>query len=335
MKRCFALLLVLVLICLSLSARGIKESEEFIGVIVYREDDVFISEVRAEIEKVSSLQYPLHIVNSSNSQITQNAQVDEFLASGACRALVINPVDRTSVGLLIEKAKKEDVPIVFFNKEPLASDMKKWDKVYYVGADASECGKMVGELFCDYYEANSDSIDRNKDGVLQYVMIKGEPGHQDTELRTEYTINTLLENGIAVERLHESSGKWEREKGRSIMERCIATHGDEIEAVFCNNDEMAIGALEAIFNSDIFDDIFIPVTGVDGTSHGMAAIRDGSLLCTVQNDASNQAMAICNLAQELANGNIPTEDNVGYPIVDDRYIFIPYSPVMADWVEMP
>ena len=330
MKRFVVLLILLFWASLCLFAGGSKETDDFIGVIFYREDDVFISEVRAEIEQISTSEYPLNIVTSNNSQITQNAQVDEFLESGNCKALIINPVDRTSVGLLIEKAKKKNVPIVFFNKEPLSSDMNKWDKVYYVGADAAECGKMVGTIFSEYYAKNTASVDRNGDGILQYVMIKGEPGHQDTELRTEYTINTLLENGIAVERLHESSGKWERDKGRSIMERCIATYGNEIEAVFCNNDEMAIGALEAINESEVFDGIFLPVTGVDGTSHGMAAIEDGSLLCTVQNDASNQAMAMYKLAIELVKGNAPSESTIGYPIEKKRYIFIPYSPVLAD-----
>ena len=72
--------------------------------------------------------------------------------------------------------------------------MQKWDKVYYVGARAEESGTISGELIVDYWKSNPKA-DKNGDGVLQYVMLMGEPGHQDAELRTEYSIKAVTDGG--------------------------------------------------------------------------------------------------------------------------------------------
>ena len=89
---------------------------------------------------------------------------------------------RTAAGVIIGKAKNANIPVVFFNREPLPEDMKKWDKVYYVGAKAEQSGTMQGELIAKWWKAHPEA-DKNKDGVIDYVMINGEPGHQDAELQ--------------------------------------------------------------------------------------------------------------------------------------------------------
>ena len=129
------------------------------------------------------------IVDSQNSQPTQNDKVDLFITKKV-KALAINAVDRTAAGVIIDKAKTANVPVVFLNREPLADDMKKWDKVYYVGAKAEQSGTMEGQLLVDYFKAHPEA-DKNKDGKIQYVMLKGEPGHQDAELRTKFSIQAI------------------------------------------------------------------------------------------------------------------------------------------------
>ena len=211
MKKAFILSLYILLLC-SLFAKGIKENSDFIGVVVYRFDDTFISDVRTALQAISKDRMPVRIVDSQHKQSIQNDAVADFLSNDSCKAVIINSVDRTSSGLLIEKAKKNDIPLIFFNREPLKWDMDRWDKVYYVGADARICGEMCGNIFLEYYSTHPE-IDRNGDGIIQYIMIKGEAGHQDTELRTEYTINTILRKGIKVERLNEDTGNWQKSGG--------------------------------------------------------------------------------------------------------------------------
>ncbi len=182
-------------------AQGQGESKGVeIGCAIYKFDDTFMTGVRnAIIAAAAETDAKVEVVDSMNIQATQNEKVDLFITKGM-KAMQINPVDRTAAGVIIDKAKKANIPVVFFNREPLAEDMAKWDKVYYVGARAEESGTMSGQIIADFWKANK-SMDKNGDGVLQYVMLKGEPGHQDAELRTEYSIKNLQDNGIKVQKL--------------------------------------------------------------------------------------------------------------------------------------
>ncbi|MCY9529740.1 MULTISPECIES: galactose ABC transporter substrate-binding protein [Paenibacillus] len=336
MKKVSALILASALIATVVSgcangksSGGNGGSEPQVGVAIYKFDDTFMTGVRNAISDSAKGIAQADIVDSQNSQPTQNDKVDLFITKGV-KALVVNPVDRTAAGVIIDKAMAKDIPVVFLNREPLPEDMKKWDKVYYVGAKAEESGTMSGQLIADYWKANPGA-DKNKDGVLQYVMLKGEPGHQDAELRTKYSIQAIEDAGIKVEKLQEDTGMWDRVKGQEKMAAFLAAHGDKIEAVFANNDDMALGAIEALKANGYFkDNKFIPVVGVDATAPALQALEEGTLLGTVLNDAKNQGKAAITLASVLAKGEKPTKENVGYEITDNHYIWISYKKITKD-----
>ncbi len=303
-----------------------------IGCAIYKFDDTFMTGVRNAIAEAAKDKAKVDIVDSQNSQSTQNDRVDMFITK-RMNALAINPVDRTAAGVIVEKAEKANIPVVFFNKEPLPEDMQKWDKVYYVGARAEESGTMSGQIIVDYWKSHPEA-DRNGDGVLQYIMIKGEPGHQDAELRTEFSIKAVTDAGIPVEKLAEDTGFWNRVQGQEKMAAFLAAHGDKIEAVFANNDDMALGAIEALKAGGYFKDgRFMPVVGVDATAPAIQALEDGTLLGTVLNDAINQGQATFNLAFLLAQGETPTSENSGYEISDGKYVWVPYRKVTLENVE--
>ena len=303
------------------------------GVAIYKFDDTFMTAVRNAIsEDAASLGVDISLVDSQNAQPTQNDQVDLFI-SKKMNAMAINPVDLTAAGAILEKAKTADIPVVFFNRQPSDADMAKWDKVYYVGAVAEQSGRMEGKILGDWWKANPDA-DTNKDGVLQYVMLTGEPGHQDAILRTEFSIKQLTEDGIKVEKLAEDTAMWDRPKAQDKMAAFISKFGDKIEAVIANNDDMALGAIGALKAAGYFTgDKYMPVVGVDATSAGVAALKDKTLLGTVLNDAVNQGKATMNLAAVLAAGETPTDANVGYKITDGKYVWIDYKPITLDNVE--
>jgi len=336
MKKVSALILASALIATVVSgcangksSGGDGGSEPQVGVAIYKFDDTFMTGVRNAISDSAKGIAQADIVDSQNSQPTQNDKVDLFITKGV-KALVVNPVDRTAAGVIIDKAMAKDIPVVFLNREPLPEDMKKWDKVYYVGAKAEESGTMSGQLIADYWKSHPDA-DKNKDGVLQYVMLKGEPGHQDAELRTKYSIQAIEDAGIKVEKLQEDTGMWDRVKGQEKMAAFLAAHGDKIEAVFANNDDMALGAIEALKANGYFkDNKFIPVVGVDATAPALQALEEGTLLGTVLNDAKNQGKAAITLASVLAKGEKPSKDNVGYEITDNHYIWISYKKITKD-----
>jgi methyl-galactoside transport system substrate-binding protein len=285
-----------------------------------------MSGVRAAIADAAKDKATVDIVDSQNSQPTQNDKVDLFITKKV-NALAINAVDRTAAGVIIDKAKAANVPVVFLNREPLADDMKKWDKVYYVGAKAEQSGTMEGQLLVDYFKAHPEA-DKNKDGKIQYVMLKGEPGHQDAELRTKFSIQAITDAGLGVEKVAEDTAMWDRVKGQEKMAAFLASNESKIEAVLANNDDMALGAIEALKAKGYFKDgKFLPVVGVDATAPALQALSDGTLLGTVLNDAKNQGAATTNVATALANGKTPSKETTGYDVTDGKYVWISYKKI--------
>ncbi|MEV5029279.1 galactose ABC transporter substrate-binding protein [Paenibacillus sp. LPE1-1-1.1] len=299
------------------------------GVAIYKFDDTFMSGVRSAIETAAEGKMAVDIVDSQNSQPTQNDKVDLFITKKV-KAMSVNPVDRTAAGIIIDKAQKADIPVVFINREPLADDLAKWDKAYFVGAKAEESGTMEGEIVAEYWKAHPEA-DKNGDGVLQYVMLKGEPGHQDAELRTKFSVQAIQDAGIKVEALAEDTAMWDRVKGQEKMAAFLSSKGDKIEAVLANNDDMALGAIEALKAAGYFkDNKFMPVVGVDATDPAQQALKEGTLLGTVLNDAANQGKATVELMNVLASGETPTKENTGFEITDGKYVWIPYQKVTQE-----
>jgi methyl-galactoside transport system substrate-binding protein len=310
---------------LGASALAVAANPVRIGCAIYKFDDTFMTGVRNAILGASTGKAKVDMVDSQNSQANQNDKVDLFLTK-KMNALAINPVDRAAAGVIIGKAKAASVPVVFFNREPFKDDLAKYDKAYYVGAIAEQSGTMEGELVVEYWKAHPEA-DLNKDGVLQYVMLKGEPGHQDAELRTKFSIKAVTDAGIKVEKVAEDTGMWDRVKGQEKMAAFLAAH-KTIEVVFANNDDMALGAIEALKAAGYFKDgKYMPVVGVDATAPALAALKDGTLLGTVLNDAKNQGKATFNLAYVLAQGKTPSDEAIGYKLTDGRYVWVPYAKI--------
>jgi methyl-galactoside transport system substrate-binding protein len=216
---------------------------------------------------------------------------------------------------------------VFFNREPFPEDMRKWEKVYYVGAKAEQSGTMQGEIAAEWWKAHPET-DKNGDGVMQYIMLKGEPGHQDAELRTEFSIKAVTGAGIRVQLLAEDTAMWQRPTAVEKMDAFWSRFGDQIEVVFCNNDDMALGVIESLRKAGFFSGgRYLPVLGVDATAPALQALAEGTLLGTVLNDAVNQGKATFDLAYALATGANAT---TAAGAMDGRYCWVPYQKVTRD-----
>nr|WP_319489760.1 galactose ABC transporter substrate-binding protein [uncultured Caproiciproducens sp.] len=317
----------------SAAASTVAASDVNVGVCIYKFDDTFMTGVRNNMTaQAGTLGAKLDIVDSQNKQPTQNEQVDTFITKGVT-ALAINAVDRTAAAPLVEKAKEASLPVVFLNREPEADVMKSYDKVWYVGAKAEQSGTMSGEIIADYFKANP-TADKNGDKKIQYVMLQGEPGHQDATLRTQYSVEAIKNAGFEPVKLAADTAMWDKVKATDLMNTFISSQGlDKIEAVLANNDDMALGAIEALkaqgYNKGDKTK-YIPVVGVDATSPALAAMADGSLLGTVLNDGENQGKATVNIAVAAAQGKEITKDTVGYEITEGKYVWIPYVKVTAE-----
>ncbi|AEF86391.1 D-galactose-binding periplasmic protein (gbp) (d-galactose/d-glucose-binding protein) (ggbp) [Treponema primitia ZAS-2] len=331
MKKAGIALLVLALSANAVFAGGGQQGgsggQPTIGVAIYKFDDTFMSYTRNAIENNAKGKAVVTTVDSQNAQPTQNDQVDQFI-SKKLNSIAINPVDRTAAGAIIDKAKAGNVPVVFFNREPFAEDMAKWDKVYYVGAKAEESGTMQGEIVAEYFKANPGA-DKNGDGVIQYIMLKGEPGHQDAELRTEFSVKAIIAAGLKVQLLAEDTAMWDRPRAVEKMDAFYARFGDQIEVVLCNNDDMALGVVESLRNAGFFTGgKYLPVVGVDATAPALQALSEGTLLGTVLNDAQNQGKATFDVAYALATG--AAVSSTSWTLTNGKYIWVPYQKVTKD-----
>jgi methyl-galactoside transport system substrate-binding protein len=323
MKKIIVFVLVLAVLGSALFISCKASGGGGLGVAIYKFDDTFMSYVRNAIQENAAGKIEVSMVDSQNSQPTQNDQVDQFITR-KMKAIAINTVDRTASGTIADKAKAANVPVVFFNREPLPADMNKWDKIYYVGAKAEESGTMQGEIAAEWWKANKPA-----GAVMRYIMLKGEPGHQDAELRTEYSIKAVQAAGIQVQLLAEDTAMWDRPRAVEKMDAFWARYGEQIDIVFCNNDDMALGVIASLRKVGFFSgDKYLPVVGVDATAPALQALSEGTLLGTVLNDAKNQGKATFDLAYALAEGKNPA--SVGWTITDGKYVWVPYQKVTRD-----
>jgi len=303
-----------------------------IGVTIYKFDDNFMSFVRRAIQKNAEGKAELILNDSQNDQAKQNEQVEMMISKGV-KSLAINLVDPQAAPAIIAKAKDAGIPVVFFNKEPSADALASYDKSWYVGTTSSESGVIQGEIIADTWKAHPE-WDKNGDGKIQYVLLKGEPGHPDAEARTKYSIDTVKEKGIEVEELELQTGMWDSAKGKELMDAWLAKHGEAIEYVVANNDAMALGAISSLKANGYFEgDKFMPVVGVDAIPDALTQIEDGTMVGSVLNDAANQGKASLDLALNVANGKDPLA-GTQWKLDDKKAVRVPYLPITLDNIQV-
>ena len=305
---------------------GCGEQRQSIAFFQYKAGDTFISEMMNYMTSRVPEGVDFEVRDAGNSQSVQNQQIVELIEQ-EFDLFVINAVDRLASNTIVERCAREGIPVIFFNREP-TEDALIGHNAFYVGADADSLGEkqadMVAALFTDRFA--SSRYDRNSDGVVQLVILKGEQGHQDAEKRTDNCVARLKELGFETEVLGIEVADWNRRDGYQAMRRLYAQYGDEIELVFSNNDDMALGAIDFLLDEGVFSltggiesQPFI-IVGVDGTAVGLEAIDRGLLYGTVNNDAVKQSSAVLALVDFILN-EIDI-DEFPYEITRGHYIYI-------------
>ena len=326
MKKLLSLLAILVSVVF---VTGCEQEDDtiLIGANIYNFADNFMNGVVQPALKETAASYEnveLEIVDSENQQSKLNDQVDVFIDKGV-DVLAINLVDPAAASTIIAKAKAADIPLILFNKEASKEAMAEYDKVWYVGTQSKDAGVIQGEMMAAAWQANPE-WDLNGDGVAQYVLLKGEPGHPDAEARTEWAVKAMNENGVATEELELQTGMWATDQAKNIMDAWLAAH-DDIELVIANNDGMAFGAYTSMDGAQTY----LPLYGVDALAQALTMIADGQMNGTVLNDGVNQARATIELAVNAAMGNDVTE-GTDWTIVEDgtKSVRVPYVAVTPD-----
>ena len=298
-----------------------------VGVITYSQDDPFINgltdELKVQLKAMENKQRRIIVSTKSGNddQQEQNEKVEEMIDAG-CDVLCINLVDWTAPSRIVRMARNEDIPVIFFNREPVREDLMQWEKLYYVGCDAEQSGIMQGEIAAEYINSHPE-VDKNEDGKIQYVLLEGEAGHQDAISRTEYSVKTLMKNDVILEKLSYQLADWNRGQAENRMNRLISQYGKEIELVISNNDEMALGAVEAYRTVGYAREDWPVIFGIDGLEDALKAVKAGEMQGSILNDRVDQAKEMAKMAVKLFEGEDFDQEN----LKEDRYYFSEYQKV--------
>ena len=298
-------------------------ADKKVGVCIYQFSDNFMTLFRTELEdylvKLGFSKDNITIQDGQNDQATQSNQIDAFIADGV-DVLIINPVNTSSAETITDKVVDAGIPLVYINREPGEDEEARWDEngwdVTYVGCDARQSGTFQGEIISDL---GLDAIDKNGNGKIDYVMIEGDPENVDAKYRTEFSIKALEDAGLEVNCLDDQVGNWDQATAQQLVANSLSQYGDDVEVVFCNNDAMALGALQSIeaAGRTVGEDIYL--VGVDALTEALDNVASGKMTGTVFNDHFSQSHAAAEAAANYLTG---TEN--------EHYIGCDYVKVTAD-----
>ncbi|MCR5654710.1 MAG: galactose ABC transporter substrate-binding protein [Lachnospiraceae bacterium] len=277
-----------------------------VGVCIYQFSDNFMTLFRNELQSYLISQGfaegNISIVDGANDQATQTGQIDNFIASGV-DVLIVNLVNSSSAPTITDKVVAAGIPLVYINREPDAEEEARWSEngwnVTYVGCDARQSGTMQGEMIVD---VGLDKLDMNGNGKVDYIMIEGDPENVDAQYRTEFSVKALTDAGLEVNELADEVANWDQAQAQEKVQNALGMHGNDIEVVFCNNDAMALGALQSIqaAGRTVNEDIYL--VGVDALTEVLEDVIAGTITGTVFNDHIAQSHSAADAAIKFATG---------------------------------
>lgn len=304
------------------------------GVCWYQYSDTFIASARMALEATAEADGGITII-SADSQFdvaTQTNNLNNFYTQGV-DFICVNNINTSASAELIEQAKENDVAILFINTtSPSEEELASYDRVYHISSAAEQSGVIMGEQVADYW-LNNPGADRNGNGQLDYIMLLGMQDHYDTLVRAQYSVETVEQNGIPTNAIQELIAEYSRSEAQNQVASILQARGDDVDAIFACNDDMALGAIEALKAAGYFTDEsnYIPVVGVDATVVGVEAIREGTLLGTSLNNPFILSDAIYKTMQLLAAGEEITQENMDMDgiRVEGKHVYIDYVSITA------
>ena len=279
-------------------ASGAALADMKIGVSMSQFDDTWLTYLRESMD-TKAKSYPdgvkLQFEDARSDVVRQLSQVESFI-SQRVDAIVVNPVDTAATKKITEAAVKAGIPLVYVNRRP--DDLNLPKGVVTVASNDLEAGQMQMQYLAEKMGGKGD-----------IVILLGDLANNSTTNRTKGVKEVLTKYpNIKIEQ--EQSGIWSRDKGMTLVNDWL-TQGRKFDAVVSNNDEMAIGAAMALQQAGVAKGSVL-IAGVDGTPDGLNAVKKGSLLVSVFQDAKGQADGSIDTAVKMAK-NEPVEQAVWVP----------------------
>ena len=226
-------------------------------------------------------------VDANLDQAKQLRQIAE-LAKKKCDVLLIEPVMESAAGELLTAIADVELPAVLFNRHIDTSLLMGYSQIAYIGMEETQTGFLQAQMM----EALPAGGDLNGDGIVSYYMLCGQQDHQDAVIRAQSFEKALLDSELVVQQLACDSGDWTQESGRRLCKAQLAALGKDIEVIVCGNDQMALGATQAIADGGrtVGKDIYLLAIGGEGDILNM--IHDGKISGTVYSDPAVQINVI-------------------------------------------
>ncbi|MEC8080177.1 MAG: sugar ABC transporter substrate-binding protein [Pseudomonadota bacterium] len=285
MKKLLATSIALATLSTTAFAKGLN-----IGVAIATFDDNFITVLRTSMERhAAGLDgVNLQIEDGKNEVGTQLNQIQNFIASGV-DAIIVNPVDTDATVSMSDDAQAAGIPLVYVNRQPINVDLLP-DNQAFIASNEVDSGTLQTKEVC-----------RLLGGKGNIAILMGALTDQAGLQRTQDiydVIDTPECSGMKV--VTKQTGLWQRTMANDITTNWLSA-GIEFDALIANNDEMAIGAIQALhaFGTDLDS---VVVAGIDATQDALEAMRRGELDVTVFQDAAGQGSGAVDVAVDLANG---------------------------------
>jgi len=256
-----------------------------VGVSIANFNDTFLTYMTDGMkEYAASLGGDVEVtyVDAKEDTATQLAQVENFISQGM-NAIVVVPVDTAATDPITAAAKEANTPLVYVNRLPANLP----DDVVFVGSDSIDAGLFQMQYIVDKLGGKGNVV----------IMM----GKLDNEAALQRTagVEQIAADYPDIKITKKDTANWSREEGLTLMENWLST-GDQIDAVASNNDDMALGAIQAIEAAGLLGKII--VGGTDATPDALAAMKDGKLDVTVFQDAAGQGGGAIKAAVALARG---------------------------------
>jgi inositol transport system substrate-binding protein len=275
-----------------------------IGVSMAVFDDNFLTVLRNGIDaQAKDMGAEVQIEDAGNDVAKQLDQIKNFAASGV-QAIIVNPVDTSATQAMSDAAAAANIPLVYVNRQPINVDTMP-DNQAFVASNEVDSGTLETKEVCRLLKA------AGKAEANIYVMM-GELSNQAAVQRTKDIHDVMAgpDCGVKLNIIDEQTANWSRDQAQTLMTNWISA-GKPYDAVIANNDEMAIGAIQAMKAANVDMKTMI-VSGIDATQDALAAMAAGDLDVTVFQDAAGQGKGALEAAIALAAGK-PVEQKVYIP----------------------
>ncbi|HEV2900233.1 MAG TPA: sugar ABC transporter substrate-binding protein [Pseudaminobacter sp.] len=281
---------------------------ENIGVSMALFDDNFLTVLRnGMIDYAKTLDgVTLQVEDAQNDVAKQQSQIQNFIAAGV-DAIIVNPADTDATTAMSKIAAEAGIPLVYVNREPVNVNELP-EKQAFVASNEVESGTLETKEICRLLKEAGKT-------EANIVVMMGELSNRAARQRTQDIHDVIATPECSFMKIvEEQTANWSRTQGADLMTNWLSA-GLQFDAVVANNDEMAIGAIQAMKAAGM-DMKEVLVGGVDATQDALAAMAAGDLDVTVFQNAAGQGKGSVDAALKLAKGEaVETKVYISFELV--------------------